>query len=310
MEKRTFGKTGLEVSVLGFGGAPIGVLETGQNHVARLLNLLLDRGVNVIDTAAGYRGSEEAIGRAVGHRRDEFVLISRCGNPMADLPGAAWSPELIGHTIDRSLRRLQTDRLDVMLLHTCDLSTLERGEAVAALVKAREQGKIRFAGYSGDNEAVVYAAKHSEIAVIETSISICDQANIDCLLPIARDRQIGVIVKRPLANAAWKQLSEQPGFYAEYAKTYTERLAEMDLTPGDLGFPGEPHEVWPEIAFRFALMQPGAHTAIIGTTNSDHAETNIALADKGPLSDETAQRLREVFLAAQSHSGMTWAGLT
>ena len=93
-------------------------------------------------------------------------------------------------------------------------------------------------------------------------------------------------------------------------KQAAERLAEMDLTPGDLGFPGEPHEVWPEIAFRFALMQPGAHTAIIGTTNSDHAETNIALADKGPLSDETTQRLREVFLAAQSHSGMTWEGLT
>ena len=76
MEKRAFGKTGLEVSVLGFGGAPIGVLETGQDQVTRLLNLLLDRGVNVIDTAAGYRGSEEAIGQAVGHRRDEFVLIS------------------------------------------------------------------------------------------------------------------------------------------------------------------------------------------------------------------------------------------
>ena len=310
MEKRTFGTTGLEVSVLGFGGAPIGVLETGQNHVTRLLNLLLDRGVNVIDTAAGYRGSEEAIGRAVGQRRDEFVLISKCGNPIADLPGAAWSPELIGNTIDRSLRRLQTDRLDVMLLHTCDLSTLERGEAVAALVKAREQGKIRFAGYSGDNEAVVYAAKHPQIAVIETSISICDQANIDCLLPIARDRQIGVIVKRPLANAAWKQLSEQPGFYADYAKTYTERLAEMDLTPGDLGFPGEPRDVWPEIALRFALMQPGTHTAIIGTTSADHAETNIALADKGPLADATAQQLREVFRTAQSQSGATWEGLT
>jgi aryl-alcohol dehydrogenase-like predicted oxidoreductase len=310
MERRAFGKTGLEVSVLGFGGAPIGVLETGQDQVKRLLNLLLDRGVNVIDTAAGYRGSEEAIGQAVGHRRNEFVLISKCGQTFPDLPGEAWSPELISQTIDRSLRRLRTDRLDVMLLHTCDLATLERGEAVGALVKAREQGKIRFAAYSGDNEAAVYAAKHPEIAVIETSINICDQVNIDCVLPIARDRGVGVIVKRPIANAAWKQLNDQPGFYAEYAKTYTERLAEMGVTPRDLGFEVKPQEVWPEIAHRFTLMQPGVHTAIIGTTNAVHAEANIAFADKGPLPDNAARRLRDAFLAAQSKSGETWGGLT
>lgn len=310
MEKRTFGKTGLEVSVLGFGGAPIGVLATGQNDVAHLVNLLLDQGVNVIDTAAGYRGSEEAIGQAVGHRRDEFVLISKCGQTFADLRGEAWSPELISHTIDRSLNRLRTDHLDVMLLHTCDLTTLKRGEAVGALVKAREQGKIRFAGYSGDNEAAAYAARDSEIEVIETSISVCDQANIDSVLPIARDRNIGVIVKRPLANAAWKPLDDQPGFYSDYAKTYTERLAAMDVTPQDLGFKGDPHQVWPEIALRFALMQPGTHTAIIGTTNADHARANRAFADKGPLPDEVASRLREVFLAAQTQSGASWEGLT
>ena len=197
-----------------------------------------------------------------------------------------------------------------MLLHTCDLATLERGEAVGALVKAREQGKIRFAAYSGDNEAAVYAARHAEIAVIETSISICDQVNIESVLPIARDRGVGVIVKRPITNAAWKQLNDQPGFYAEYAKRYTERLAEMRVKPRDLGFKGDPQEVWPEIALRFTLMQPGVHTAIIGTTNPDHAQANLAFAVKGPLPDNAARRLREVFLAAQSQCGETWEGLT
>ena len=310
MEKRAFGSTGLEVSVLGFGGAPIGILETDRNHVTRLLNLLLDCGVNVIDTAAAYRGSEEAIGQAVGHRRDEFVLISKCGQTFTDLSGQAWSAEVIAQTIDRSLRRLQTDRLDVMFLHTCDLATLEKGEAVDALVKSREQGKIRFVGYSGDNEAVAWAAGHPDIAVIETSINICDQVNIDGVLPVARERGVGVIVKRPIANAAWKQLSDQPGFYAEYARTYTERLAEMGVRPRDLDFEANPQDAWPEIALRFALMQPGVHTAIIGTTNPDHALSNIAYADKGPLSGNVAERLRDVFLAAQSQSGETWEGLT
>ena len=80
MKKQRFGRTSLEVSVLGFGGAPIGVLGTEQERAATILNLLLDRGVNVIDTAAMYRGSEAAIGKAIGHRRDEYVLVSKCGH--------------------------------------------------------------------------------------------------------------------------------------------------------------------------------------------------------------------------------------
>ena len=68
--------------------------------------------------------------------------------------------------------------VDVMLLHSCDLATLQKGEALGALVKARDAGKIRFAGYSGDNEAAAWAAAHPDIAVLETSISIADQRNI------------------------------------------------------------------------------------------------------------------------------------
>ena len=79
-ENRVFGTTGLQVSPLGFGGAPIGYLATEQQQVARILNLLLDAGVNVIDTAECYPGSESLIGQAVGHRRKEFVLVTKCGH--------------------------------------------------------------------------------------------------------------------------------------------------------------------------------------------------------------------------------------
>ena len=77
MEKVRFGRTGLQVSQLGFGAAPIGYLNTEREKVRKILNLMLDRGVNVIDTAASYEGSEEAIAEAIGHRRKEFVLISK-----------------------------------------------------------------------------------------------------------------------------------------------------------------------------------------------------------------------------------------
>src|SRR5262249_6538755 len=162
--------------------------------------------------------------------------------------------------------------LDVMLLHSCDLETLKRGEAIGALVAAQKAGKIQFAGYSGDNEAVAWAASRPEIAVGQTSVNICDQANIGLGLPVARENNVGVMAKRPIANAAWKDVKQQPGLYASYAKVYTDRLHAMRLLPSELGFGGAPGEAWPEIALRFTLSQNGVSTAIIGTTNPENAK--------------------------------------
>ncbi len=306
MERRRFGATGLDVSVLGFGGAPIGVLETDQSEVDGVLGLLLDHGVNLIDTAAGYRGSEEAIGRAVGSRRDEFVLVSKCGQAFEDLPGDAWSEAVILATVDRSLKRLQTDYIDVMLLHTCDQEVLETGEALGALARARDAGKIRFAGYSGDNQAGAYAACLSDVAVVQTSLNICDQVNIDEVLPLAADNDVGVMAKRPIANAAWKDLNEQPGFYARYAETYTERLALMAIGPEDLGFE---EADWAELALRFTLSHD-VHTAIIGTTNPDHVLANLQAASKGPLPTGVLDQLRAAFAEAVADAGEPWEGQT
>ncbi len=130
LKKHPFGKTGFEVSTLGFGGAPIGYLKTDQERVGQILNLMLDGGINLFDTAASYPGSEEAIGKTVGHRRGEFVLVSKCGSKLGDVHGEPWSASLVAHTVDRSLRHLKTDHLDVVLLHSCNLDTLERGEAL------------------------------------------------------------------------------------------------------------------------------------------------------------------------------------
>ncbi|MEA2736400.1 MAG: hypothetical protein QOE14_2851 [Humisphaera sp.] len=307
MQKRTFGRTGLEVSVLGFGAAPIGYLATDRKRTADILNFLLDQGVNVIDTAASYKNSEELIGEAIATRRKEFVLVSKCGQKVEGVDGQDWSASLITKTVDRSLERLRTDRLDVMLLHSCSLAVLERGEALGALVKAREQGKIRFAGYSGDNEAAAYAATLDDVAVVETSINIVDQANIVRVLPIARDRKVGVIAKRPIANAAWKAPEHQPGMYKDYASAYTERLKKLDLTPADLGFSGEPDELWPEIALRFTLSFPEVSTAIIGTTNPTNAKHNIAYANKGPLPPDVVAKIRAAFQHADPLGA--WEGL-
>lgn len=308
MERRVFGRTGLSVTALGFGAGPIGYLGTEQKRVETIVNRLLDAGLNVIDTAAAYRGSEEALGKAVGHRRGEFVLVSKCGQAFEDLPGKAWSAAVISATVDRSLRRLRTDHLDVMLLHSCDLDVLQRGEALGALVKAREAGKVRFVGYSGDNQEAVFAARQPEVSVIETSINICDQANVATVLPAAREHNVGVIAKRPIANSAWRPPHEHQGIYADYVKTYCQRFAAMRLSPQELGFTGDAD--WPEIALRFTLSQPGVHVAIIGTTNPTHAQHNLEAAAKGPLPQSVLERIASAFARAQATAGETWPGLT
>src|SRR3989441_6929416 len=130
MEKRRLGKTDMEVSVLGFGGSEIGYEETSQETVADLLNSALDAGLNVIDTAECYRGSEEAIGRAVSDRRDEYYLFTKCGHPHGLESAANWSQDSILQSIERSLKRLKTDRVDIVHLHSCSESELRRGEVI------------------------------------------------------------------------------------------------------------------------------------------------------------------------------------
>ena len=308
MRKVTFGKTNLQVSQLGFGAAPIGYLDTDRTRAGRIMNLLLDAAVNLIDAAASYPGSEEVIAETVGHRRGEFVLVSKCGTKLPDLDAPEWSAEMVTKTVERSLRRLRTDRLDVMLLHSCGIDVLRRGEALGALVKARDAGKVRFVGYSGDNDAAQYAASLPDVAVVQTSINLADQANVDWVLPAARQHNVGVMAKRPIANAAWKDLSEQPGLYQSYAATYTERLSKMKLDPAKLGLGGPPAAAWPELALRFTLSQPGVHVAIIGTTNPENARGNIAAAEKGPLPAEVVQKIRDAFKAANPDG--SWVGQT
>jgi len=308
MEKTTFGRTGLQVSRIAFGAGPIGYLDSSQAQVAALLGLLLDRGVNVIDTAAAYLGSEELIGRAIGHRRDACVLISKCGKQVPGVSGEDWSARLVAETVDRSLRRLGTDHLDVMLLHSCPLEVLERGEALGALLRAREAGKIRFAGYSGDNEAATFAATLPGVEVLMCSASLCDQANLDGALPAAARAGLGVILKRPVANAAWKPLAAQQGIYRDYVKPYAERFAAMALDPRELGGAG-PGD-WMSVALRFALAVPGAHVLSIGTTNPANAEANLRILQQGPLPAPAVAAIRQAFAAARHRASAPWPGLT
>ena len=225
METRQFGKTDMRVSVLGFGGAEIGFEKAAPETVARLLGDALDAGLNVIDTAECYLQSEELIGEAVSSRRAEFYLFTKCGHP--ETPGVGdWRPDSLLESIRRSLQRLKTDRLDLVQLHSCSEEELRKGDVIAALQQAREKGYTRYIGYSGDGPAARYAIDCGAFDTLQTSVSIADQEAIDLTLPLARERQMGVIAKRPIANAVWRH-AEKPE--NAYVQPYWERSAKAGL---------------------------------------------------------------------------------
>ena len=193
----------MTVSVLGFGGSEIGYQRVSERSVARLLGGALDAGLNVIDTAECYEDSEVLIGRAVGARRREFHLFTKCGHARG-WSRADWRPSALLHSIERSLERLATDRLDLIQLHSCSLAALRKGDVIDALERARERGLTRYIGYSGDGEAARFATECGRFDTLQTSISVADQEALELTLPLARAREMGVIAKRPLANVAWR----------------------------------------------------------------------------------------------------------
>nr|MBA2677786.1 aldo/keto reductase [Ktedonobacteraceae bacterium] len=225
METRQFGKTDMQVSVLGFGGSEI--RGSSVDNVRRLLESAFDAGLNVIDTAECYGDSEDLIGRAVSTRRSDYYLFTKCGHArgeeLPDLPD--WNPKLLEASIDRSLRRLRTDHVDLVELHSCSLDVLRNGDVIPVLEKAKRMGKTRYIGYSGTNENARYAIRTGAFDVLQTSLSIADQQNIDFTLPMAIEHNMGVIVKRPIANFAWgtPNISKE-----DYGYQYWERLQKLD----------------------------------------------------------------------------------
>jgi hypothetical protein len=298
METRQFGKTDMQVSVLGFGGAEIGFEQATPEVVSRLLTDALDAGLNVIDTAECYMNSEELIGQAVSGRRDEFHLFTKCGHPEKSSV-ADWRPESLLHTIERSLKRLKTDRVDLVHLHSCSEADLRKGDVIAALQTARQKGYTRYIGYSGDGHAAKYAIECGAFDSLQTSVSVFDQESLDLTLPLARERQMGVVAKRPIGNAVWRYPTRTENTYHQ---TYWDRAQELkyDFTQGD------PQQA-AAVALRFTLGVPGVCTAIVGTKHPGRLRENAALLEAGPLPAEQFDAIRRRWHAC---ADAAWVGQT
>jgi hypothetical protein len=193
------------------------------------------------------------------------------------------------------LKRLQTDHVDLVQLHSCSLDVLRRGDAITALERARERGWTRYIGYSGDSAAARYAIETGRFDTLQTSVSIADQEAIELTLPLAQARGMGVIAKRPLANVAWRYTRRPESYYADYY----ERLRVLQypfLKQSDTAV---------ATALRFTLSVPGVHTAIVGTTKPERWHENAALLGRGalPKKDYDAIRARWRDVADASWEG-------
>lgn len=298
MQMRRLGRTDLRVSALGFGASEIGYQGVALKTVERLLNGALDAGLNLIDTAACYDSSEELIGRAAANRRKEFHIFTKCGHA-SGLDADDWTPALIEKSIARSLKRLRTDYIDLVQFHSCEEEALRRGDVTAALQRARDRGMTRFIGYSGDGAAALYAARCGAFDALQMSVNIADQEAIERVLPEAISRDIGVIAKRPIANASWIGGWNSP--IDSYAEPYRTRLRKLRYD-----FLGLPPNDSIAIALRFTLSVPGVHTAIMGTTKPSRWEGNAALLERGQLTPAEFDSIRSRWNEA---AGPDWIGL-
>jgi aryl-alcohol dehydrogenase-like predicted oxidoreductase len=299
MEKRRLGKTDMEVSVLGFGGMEIGYKHISLGAAKRLLNEVLDSGINVVDTAECYSTSEELIGEAIAARRKEFYLFTKCGHE-SGWTYPDWRPESLFRSVERSLKRLKTNCVDLIQLHSCSEAELRQGKAIETLQRMRERGYTRYIGYSGDSKAALFAVESGQFDALQISVSIADQEAVELVLPAAEQHSLGVMAKRPLANMAWHNGDRPPS--DSYGRTYWERLQRLkyEFLQGD-------SNQAVSTALRFTLSVPGIHTAIVGTTKPERFAENAAAVQAGRLSEQAYENIRARWRQVAKAS---WVGQT
>jgi aryl-alcohol dehydrogenase-like predicted oxidoreductase len=287
---RALGRTGADVTILSYGamelrGQPRGP-EITDEAAGRLLNAVLDGGINLIDTSPDYGRSEELIGTYVGHRRDEFFLASKCGC-LIEVPADAsppyphdYSPGNVRADVEQSLRRLRTDRLDLVQVHMSpSKAALEQNQTVETLKELKAEGKLRFIGMSGILPDLPDHIAMNVFDVFQIPYSAV-QRDHENLITEAADKGAGTLIRGGAARGAASEeknwsvgpLSQSPGVGQRNWEA-----AGIDDLLDEAGI-GEQ-----EFILRFTLSHPGLSTTIVGTGNQDHLAGNIATAEKGPL---------------------------
>lgn len=311
MRYRKLGRTGLEVSEIGFGtwgvGADAWKGGTDSDSLAAM-HRAIELGVNFLDTAIVYGSghSENLVGQI--KREHPEVLIATKINPAnwewpaKDTTAAddAFSAEHVIARTEESLRNLGVETIDVQQFHVWSDSWVGQGTWIDGIERLKADGKIRFFGVSVNDAQPDSALKLVETGLVDSVqviYNIFDQAPEDNLFPACERRDIGVIVRVPFDEGALTgkvkpdTVFQEGDFRADYFKG--ERKAEVweavNKVAADLEIP---LERLPEIALRFCLVPDVVSTVIPGMRTIPHVESNIAAGDAGPLTPEQIEKLR------------------
>ncbi|TVQ61527.1 MAG: aldo/keto reductase [Phycisphaerales bacterium] len=264
MEMRDLGSTGLRVSAIGLGTVKLGrtaglkhprPFEIPDDDAARaLLARAQDLGINLIDTAPAYGVSEERLGALLTGQRDRWVVCTKAGEEFdGERSRFDFTPRAIRASVERSLRRLRTDALDCVLLHSDgdDAHVVRDSGAMGALERLRDEGKVRAVGASTKTpEGAAMAVERSDVVMLACNPR---ETGDDAAIESARARGVGVLVKKALMSGR--------------------------LGDGDGG--AEPATTDPvEAALRFVFARRGVSSVVVGTINPEHLSDNVAAAER------------------------------
>ena len=280
--KRKLGRTGLNVTVLGFGALELRVLGSGiltsrplaPGQADRLLNAVLDAGINFINTSIDYGMSEEIIGSYISHRRHEYYLASKCGcsadiasGQTTEGPRHVYTRKNIVDGVNLSLKRMKTDYLDLVQFHGAPPDDT-RDEAIQALLELKREGKVRSIGVSTVLPDVANLIKLGAFDAFQVPYSALEREHEEIITQAAK-AGAGTIIRGGVARGEPGHGMAQPDRW----KTW-DRAKLGELLDGMSQF---------EFLLRFTLSHPDLSTTIVGTADPDHLAQNIAAASKGPL---------------------------
>jgi aryl-alcohol dehydrogenase-like predicted oxidoreductase len=295
--RRRLGRTGLDVTILGFGAMELHGSKERQPgravspaEATAVLNEVLDAGINYLDTSPDYGISEECIG-TISHRRDEFFLASKVGCPVGEtvIPKGSRLPhdyarDNVAAAVEQSLRRMRTDHLDLAQVHMSPpMAALVEQETVETLRDLQRDGKVRFIGISSTLPHITDHLAAGVFDVIQVPYSALQPEHDEVMHEIGR-AGLGLVVRGGVAKGG---LESGRGSRASWdpllAADMSDLLADMTIM---------------EFMLRFTLGHPSLSTAIVGTQRIEHVRSNAAAAARGPLPadvhQEFARRLEKL----------------
>jgi aryl-alcohol dehydrogenase-like predicted oxidoreductase len=303
MEYRTFGRTGLRVSVCGLGGggeSRLGLAKgSTEEQAIGVVRRALDLGVTYFDTAPNY-GTEDVIGRALQGAGDDVVVSSKTVARRKD--GSPVDRDAVRRGLEETLRRLRRDVVDVYHLHRVLPDDLDYAlaEIVPVLLELRDEGKVRFLGIS---ESTGSDARHGMLRraldadvfdVLMTGFTFFNQSARDVLFPTTMEKDVAVEIMASARSYFSRpgQLAEEIGRLADEGVIGREEV-DLDDPLGFLAAEGVASTT--EASYRFVAHEPGVHVVLVGTGNPAHLEENVRALNAGPLPPEVSKRLVSLF---------------